>query len=275
MSKNTCKSCGNQFSGNYCNVCGEKVIREEDKRLKHFIGEFINAISFADSKFWRTLKNITFNPGCFSKDFVDGKRRKYMRPIAIFLFANLIYFFFPLFNTFHSSLETQISSYNFIHSDLGKELVYQKIEKERLSLHEYEAAYNAKTKELSKIFLILIAMVFALFMWVIHNPNKYFLSEHIILSLELMAFILLFGVQLQGIIMHFLRFVGFGQIVSEALISSIAGLLILYFIIRSELTFFEKGKLRAALYGIIGVLGFTMTVYLYRIFLFFITFWSI
>jgi hypothetical protein len=33
--QNTCKSCGHAFEGTYCNQCGEKVYREEDKSILH------------------------------------------------------------------------------------------------------------------------------------------------------------------------------------------------------------------------------------------------
>lgn len=271
----TCKSCNNQFTGSYCNICGEKVINQEDKRFKYFIGEFINAISFADSKFWRTLRSIMVDPGSFSKNFIEGRRKKFMRPISLFLFANMIYFIFPLFNTFHSSLGSQISTHNFLHSELANELVQDKIEKKQISIQEFEVLYNAKTAELSKVFLILIVIIFAIFNWVLHNPNKHFLSDQIVLSLELMTFIILFGVQLQGIIMNIIKAIGFGSIISEFLLTLIAGLLLLYFLIRSEISFFESKKIPATLHSILGLVCFSATLYIYRAFLFFITFWSI
>ncbi|MEP4498251.1 MAG: DUF3667 domain-containing protein [Ekhidna sp.] len=238
------------------------------------IGEFINAISFADSKFWRTLKSILLNSGRFSRDFMDGRRKKYMRPIAIFLFANLVYFLFPLFTTFHSSLGNQISTYNFVHSDLASELVHKKVANEQTTFQEYEVVYNSKTKELSKVFLILVVVIIALLQWLFHNPTRFYLSEHLVLSFELVTFMIIVGVQFQGVLMHFLRFIGLGHIISEMLVTSIALVLLLYFLIRSEISFFNFSKLRAILNSTLGIISFAVAIYTYRIFLFFITFWS-
>ncbi len=274
LDTNKCKSCDNQFTGTYCNVCGEKVVTEDDKKLKHFVGEFINAVSFADSKFWRTLKSIALKPGAFSKDFVSGKRKKYMRPIALFLFANLIYFFFPLFNTLHSSLGTQTTAQNFFYSELAYEMVIEKVENSDVSLQEYQTIYNAKTKELSKVFLILLVLIQSLFTWIFHNPKKGYLSENVVLSLEFMTYVILFAIQLQGIIAVLFRSVGYGHLISEALITFVAIFLIFYFLIKAEFSFYGSSKVMAGVNSIIGVICFAFAVSIYRAFLFFITFWS-
>ena len=274
LETNSCKSCENEFEGLYCNICGEKVITPEDKKIKHFIGEFINAVSFADSKFWRTLRSILFKPGEFSRNFVDGRRKKYMRPIALFLFANLVYFFLPLFNTFHSSLGTQTRAKNFFYSSLAYEMVMDKIEKDNIRLEEYEIRYNAKTKELSKIFLILLVFILSFFMWVFHNPKKSYLSENVTLSLEFMTYVILIAVQLQGVIAVLFRAVGYGHLVSETFITIVAIFLIFYFLIKSEFNFYSSRKVMAAANSIAGIIYFAVAVSIYRAFLFFITFWT-
>uniref|UniRef100_UPI00404B5B8D hypothetical protein n=1 Tax=Fulvivirga sp. TaxID=1931237 RepID=UPI00404B5B8D len=54
--KITCQSCGNEFYGGYCNTCGEKVIDQEDRKLKYLFSEVFNSFTFADSKLLYTLK---------------------------------------------------------------------------------------------------------------------------------------------------------------------------------------------------------------------------
>jgi hypothetical protein len=34
-----CKNCNNKFSGNYCNMCGEKIYTMHDKSISHFFKE--------------------------------------------------------------------------------------------------------------------------------------------------------------------------------------------------------------------------------------------
>ncbi|MEO1370345.1 MAG: DUF3667 domain-containing protein, partial [Acidobacteriota bacterium] len=101
----TCKACGHRFRGYYCSRCGQKVITEDDKRLSRILGDFLSALTFADSRLWRTFKAMVLRPGLFSRDFVDGRRTPYMKPLSVFLLANLIYFLSPaLMATFTTDL---------------------------------------------------------------------------------------------------------------------------------------------------------------------------
>jgi hypothetical protein len=274
----TCKSCERQFSGNYCNNCGEKVIDQDDRKLKHYLGEFINALTFADSKFWRTIRSILIHPGRFSKHFIEGKRKAYMKPISVFFLANLLYFLFPLFNTFNTPLQTQINADSFIHSTLAEEMVLREIANRDVSIDDYTLLYNAKTLELSKLLLILIAIGMSCFFMVIHMPKKRLFVDHLTINLELMTFVLLFAVQVQGLFLLVLRKyiprLG-NELVSEFMISGIVILLLFYFMYRAERTFYQFERWRSILNALLSIVCFVIILYVYRAILFFITFWSI
>ncbi|MEO9482293.1 MAG: DUF3667 domain-containing protein [Ekhidna sp.] len=278
MKTQACISCGNEFSGIYCNECGEKVIHRDDRKLKYFLGEFVNAITFADSKFWRTLKYILIKPGKFSRDFVDGKRNAYMRPVSVFFFANLIYFLFPLFNTFNNNLQTQIGDGTFIHSSIANELVKNEIEERNISFQEYEIIYNIKTSELSKMLLIIMAVFLALFFALIHYPERHPIADHMVASLELMTFVVLFAIQLQGLIIYFMRRMKYftrSEWMSELTISAVALVMLIYFFMKMERNFYKASKQKALLNTILCIGSFIVVLYAYRAMLFFVTFWSI
>ncbi len=278
MKTYTCISCGNEFTGNYCNRCGEKVIHREDRKLKHFFGEFINAITFADSKFWLTIKYILFKPGRFSRDFVDGKRNAYMRPISVFFFANLIYFLFPLFNTFNTSLHTQTNSVSFTHSTVAYNLVMAEVKERDITYQEYEVIYNAKTAELSKLLLIIISLLLALFFALIHYKKKFLIADHFVISLELMTFVIIFAVQLQGVIISFMRSTNIfmkSGFFSELIITSVALSMITYFFIKMERNFYRAKKWNSFFNVILCLVSFIIVLYTYRALLFFVTFWSV
>ncbi|MFO0331064.1 MAG: DUF3667 domain-containing protein [Bacteroidota bacterium] len=96
----TCKSCGNHFIGNYCNQCGEKVLRAADRSFKTFLSNMLIAITFADSKMIQTLWLVLKKPGFVSYEFANGRRVNYLKPISLFFVLNLIYFFFPVIQLF-------------------------------------------------------------------------------------------------------------------------------------------------------------------------------
>lgn len=278
MEKQTCISCENKFTGNFCNNCGEKVIRREDKKLKHLLGEFINAITFADSKFWRTIKSILLKPGKFSRDFIDGKRNAYMKPISVFFFANLIYFLFPLFNTFNTTLQAQVNPVNFVHSGYAKKLVDKEIEERGISFDALAAVYDAKTSEFSKLLLIIMVLFMALLFALIHYKSGLLLVDHVTVNLELMTFVILFAVQLQGILFYLLRnqfkYLG-SELINETVFGSLVLILIVYFILKMQRNFYKVGTMRGIINTLPCVLSFALALYMYRSLLFFVTFWSI
>src|SRR5882762_1622440 len=105
-----CKSCGNHFTGNYCNLCGEKVLHAADRSFKKLLSNMLVTITFADSKFIKTLWLILSKPGFISKEITEGRRVKYLQPLSLFFVLNLAYFLFPVIQLFNASLNTQLRS---------------------------------------------------------------------------------------------------------------------------------------------------------------------
>ncbi len=269
----TCKSCNNQFTGTFCNVCGEKVINQDDRKLKYFLSEFINAITFADNKLWRTLKNILISPGQYSLDFVDGKRRGYMKPISIFFLANLVYFLIPIFSTFNTNLAIQTTYV--MHKDVAKKMVEQEITERGMSFKEYEEIYDRKTTELSKLFLIIMAVFIALFFWPIHYGSQHnLIADHLTVGLEVMTFIITYCTIILSILLYLISLLG-PNLLSDAIMSSLNLALLIYFIARIEYMFYGFRGIRLIFNTFLCISSILISLYMYRAFLFFITFWSL
>jgi len=99
--KHTCKSCHHEFTGSFCNLCGEKVLVPADKSFKTIFNNIMLAVTFVDSRFIKTLWMVIKNPGALSRDFSNGKRVNRLTPTALFFVLNLIYFFFPVIQLFN------------------------------------------------------------------------------------------------------------------------------------------------------------------------------
>src|SRR5688572_30663310 len=91
----TCKSCNNSFVGLYCNLCGEKIIEVSDRKFKTFFSKVLIATTISDNKFIKSLFLTVKNPGFLSREYIDGRRVAYMRPLQLFFILNIVYFLFP------------------------------------------------------------------------------------------------------------------------------------------------------------------------------------
>lgn len=86
-----CLNCGTAVSGPYCSQCGQST--HPHRSLLHMIEEFLHGILHFDTKAWRTLPMLAFRPGTLTRDYVYGKRARYISPLALFLFTVFFMFF--------------------------------------------------------------------------------------------------------------------------------------------------------------------------------------
>lgn len=88
-----CLNCGAQLTGAYCSTCGQAS--HPHRSLGHVLEEFLHGIFHFDTKVWRTLPMAIFRPGTLTRNYVYGKRARYVSPLAFFLLA--IFFMFAVF----------------------------------------------------------------------------------------------------------------------------------------------------------------------------------
>lgn len=89
-----CLNCQTELTekDNYCPVCGQENL-DQKVPVKTFIADFIsNYLSF-DSTFFNTVPVFLYKPGKLTNVYNEGKRRKYLNPIRLYLVMSLFYFF--------------------------------------------------------------------------------------------------------------------------------------------------------------------------------------
>ena len=88
----TCRNCGADAPGAYCPACGQ----ETALRLPgagRFMREAAGRYVAFDGRMWRTLFALLFRPGFLTREYLAGRRKRYVRParlvlvLAIALFA--------------------------------------------------------------------------------------------------------------------------------------------------------------------------------------------
>src|SRR6187402_34629 len=97
MEQNTCKNCNTTLKGTYCHNCGQKNYTEKDKNLKGIFEEVFHFMTHFEGTMLTTLKTLLGKPGKLSKDYCDGIRKKYYKPISFFLLLIVVYLVFPFF----------------------------------------------------------------------------------------------------------------------------------------------------------------------------------
>ncbi len=86
-----CLNCNAEVAGRYCHVCGQENV-EVKEGFWHLATHLIYDIMHFDSKFFDTLKFLLLRPGFLSKEYLRGRRARYLHPIRMYVFTSAIFF---------------------------------------------------------------------------------------------------------------------------------------------------------------------------------------
>ena len=87
----TCADCGAEVTGKFCSNCGQPA--HVHRTLLHLGEELLHGVMHFDGRFWRTLPLLVINPGRLTREWVQGRRTRYVSPLAMFLFTLFVMFF--------------------------------------------------------------------------------------------------------------------------------------------------------------------------------------
>jgi hypothetical protein len=60
--------------------------------ISHLLGEAVEGYLHFDSKSFRTIRKLAFNPGCLTLEFIKSKRAQYVSPTRLYIFISLVFF---------------------------------------------------------------------------------------------------------------------------------------------------------------------------------------
>jgi hypothetical protein len=97
----TCKNCGNEFKGKFCNECGQESSTDR-LNLHYVLHEFKNNLIHIDKVGLYSIVQLFTRPGHSIREYIEGKRIKHYKPLALVIFLSTIYG--VLYHTYHIDL---------------------------------------------------------------------------------------------------------------------------------------------------------------------------
>jgi hypothetical protein len=88
----SCANCQTPLTGSFCHNCGQRA--HVHRSLLHLGEELLHGLLHFDAKAWRTLPLLVARPGKLTREYVHGKRTRFVSPLALFLFMVFFMFFF-------------------------------------------------------------------------------------------------------------------------------------------------------------------------------------
>ena len=207
-----CENCGQFVEKRFCPQCGQENVETRQSfhyLFTHFVGDFLHY----DSRFWKTIKHLLFSPAKLTKEYLSGKRNLYVSPVTLYIFISFITFFVPAILPEKNTAEKEVASKEIINEE-GEELINEGLpaapkktlnfninnEKKTIDISEDNERYDwnkfgEKFKErlihdFPKAIFIYMP-VFAFWLWLFHNKEKWYYFDHGIYTLHYFSFVLL------------------------------------------------------------------------------------
>lgn len=261
-----CKNCGAGFSGNYCNQCGEKVYTHHHKKLSHVVNEVFHFSTHLDSKFVKTLWLYFSRPGFVSKEYCEGKRIKYFKPVSLFLVSVVIYLLFPLLQGMNISFSSHIGNNKGMGIQYSIKWARQKMIRKHLTEYELAASFNQASPKFAKGLLLLLLPLSALSLQLIFWKKRKFFFDHFVLSTEFNTFFLLSNFMVLPLLVMAISAVLPFQISygDNMYFGSLIGLIMMTFVNISFRRFYGVSFFESLVKSILFLLSFILILFIYR-----------
>lgn len=93
----SCLNCGTTLGGQYCGSCGQRA-RSRLISIWELIRDAFGDLFELDSRLWRTLVPLIFRPGRLTRDYLRGRRARFMPPFRTYLVLSVVFFLVAFFD---------------------------------------------------------------------------------------------------------------------------------------------------------------------------------
>jgi len=92
-----CLNCTATLTGQYCGECGQRA-RSRLISIWELLQEAFGDLLELDSRVWRTLIPLAIRPGQLTRDYLEGRRARFMPPFRTYLVLSIFFFLIAFFD---------------------------------------------------------------------------------------------------------------------------------------------------------------------------------
>jgi hypothetical protein len=92
-----CLNCGTPLGGQYCSRCGQRA-RSRLISVWELVRDAFGDLFELDSRLWQTLVPLMFRPGRLTREYLMGRRARFMPPFRTYLVLSVVFFLVAFFD---------------------------------------------------------------------------------------------------------------------------------------------------------------------------------
>ena len=175
----------------YCRQCGEKRLDHADWKLSSILGEtFAELTNLEHSKVWQTFRLLLFKPGQLTRDYWNGRRKRYLGPVKL-------YFIFFALSLVLYSIHRPTAVYDIrtlAAADAAGNIprILESLAATRkTSVEQVAQELNARWQSYISLSQVVYPLFVALALILLLRRRRLFFAEHLIFALHILAFLFL------------------------------------------------------------------------------------
>jgi Protein of unknown function (DUF3667) len=86
-----CLNCGVPLTGRFCAACGQRDVPPYPM-LRELAADAFARLSGWDGQFIISVRALVQRPGLLTREFLEGRRARYISPLRLYLMASVVYF---------------------------------------------------------------------------------------------------------------------------------------------------------------------------------------
>jgi Protein of unknown function (DUF3667) len=188
----TCPTCRRATATPYCPTCGERPRNPRELTLLGLMGQAFEALTSVDGRLLRSFRCLVTAPGSLTVAFIEGRRKPFLGPVALFLVANVVFFGVESLTSglvFSTPLQSHLSDQPW--SPLVQGMVADRLAANRTTLASYAPRFDAAIALHARSMILVMALAFAPLPALIFRRSGRPFAAHVVFSLHLYAFTLL------------------------------------------------------------------------------------
>lgn len=188
----TCPSCRRAIATPYCSTCGERRRDPRDLTLGGLLNQAFEAFTNIDGRVLRSFRWLLVSPGSLTVAFVEGRRKPFLGPVALFLVANVVFFGAESLTSglvFSTPLSSHLNDQPW--SPLAQRLVADRLAASGAPLASFATRFDAAIALHARSMILLMALAFAPLPALVFRRRGHPFAAHVVFSLHLYAFTLL------------------------------------------------------------------------------------